>query len=136
MKAIGHRIHIKKLPIAENTEGGLVIAHDNRASSELAQQYGIVTDIGPDAWKGYRFVDHNGKEVNGSPWVEIGDLVCMDRYMERNVDDLETGERVVVYNDIDVLCIVRKRGTFDENSLPEIVITSKGVKFKEDVTNG
>ena len=132
MKAIGHRVHLKKLKIAEKAkEGSIIIAYgDSEKAQERAQQYGVIVDIGPDVWKGYRFYQ-DGKPVNGTPWAQVGDLVFIQRYAGHHANDLDTGDEYLVVNDNDILCVAKEKGTFDPNDLPELVMTKDGVMFNE-----
>ena len=131
MKAIGHRVHLKKLPIAEQSkEGQIIISYgDSEKAQERAQQYGVVSDIGPDAWKGYRFYQ-DGKPYNGTKWCDVGDIVFIQRYAGHHANDLNTGEEYLIVNDNDILCVVKEKGTYDIDNLPELVMTKDGVMFK------
>ena len=109
LELVGHRVAVKVDEVQTTSEGGIVLVQDEKL--ELVKtQTGCVVDYGPEAWKAYRTVDANGREVNGRPWVQKGQRVLFSKYSSKFVEDPETGEVFALMNDNDIIArIVDKR---------------------------
>ena len=109
LELVGHRVAVKVDEVQTVSEGGIVMVQDERL--ELVKtQTGCVVSIGPDSWTAYRKVDINGKEVNGQPWVEVGQRVLFTKYASQFIEDPETKEVFALMNDSDIIAkIIDKR---------------------------
>ncbi len=109
LEVVGHRIAVKVDEVQTMSPGGIVMVQDEKL--ELVKtQTGCVVSIGPDCWKAYRKVDANGREVNGQPWVQVGQRVLFGKYASQFVEDPETKEVFALMNDSDIIArIIDKR---------------------------
>lgn len=85
----------------EGTDKAIVIAQANTLEEkkmEASRVEGTVVGIGPTAYN----------DLTDEIPVEIGDHVVYAKYAGVYVTDPETEETLVVLNDSDVLCVVRK----------------------------
>lgn len=99
LKALGFRVLID-VQVEEKSKGGIVIALDQKWE-EAKQEIGTILDIGPGAWKDYTC-------TNGEPWAKVGDKVVYSKYGGKFVEDPNTGRRLMVINDSDILCKVEE----------------------------
>lgn len=96
-KAVGFRIHVK--PDVSETEkaankAGLILADTyDRKADRQAVDTGVVTDIGPLAFRDY----------GGERWVEVGDHIVYARHAGYAVG--EGDEKILVINDED--CVTK-----------------------------
>lgn len=93
-KAVGFRIHIK--PDVSDTEkaanaAGFVLPKEFQKSDRQAVDTGVVTDIGPIAFRDY----------GGEHWVEVGDHVVYARHAGYAVG--EGADKLLVINDEDIV---------------------------------
>lgn len=99
IEVILNRVLVKPEELQKKTESGLLIEY-----GELEKQHarsrveGIVVGVGPTAYT----------DLTEEAPVKIGDHVVFARYAGVFVTDPETQDTLVVLNDTDVLCIVRK----------------------------
>ena len=97
LKAVGYRMLIKLDAVEEVLKSGLVIASDKeRKRQEVGMEKGTVIDIGPNAYE----------ELEGDPWVKVGDRIMFQRYAGVIVEDGKTKFRAI--NDTDVYAIIVK----------------------------
>ena len=96
----GHRVLIRKKKIEEVSTGGIiVVTEDRRESLQVAEQYGYVEELGPNAFKAFD---------DGEPWCAVGDLVLLAKYSGEWRKDEVTGEYLQIVNDEDILAIVEE----------------------------
>lgn len=109
LELVGHRVAVKVDEVQTQSEGGILLVQDERL--ELVKtQTGCVVSIGPDCWKAYRKVDQNGREVNGQPWVGVGQRVLFTKYASQFIEDPETKEVFALMNDSDIIAkVIDKR---------------------------
>lgn len=125
----GHRVIVRRDHVKETYgDSGIIIAVDESAKKmEKANvQTGVVVAVGPDAWKAFRMLDENGKEVNGKSWAKPGDYVLYAKYAGRNVDDPFTPDEgdLIILNDEDILTIITEEPTV----IPECKTKEKAEK--------
>ena len=95
IKAVGHRVLVKPFEIEKESKGGIVIVQDENREF-VAQEYGTIVDIGPDAWR----------DFPGEPWANIGDRIIYSRYggkIVREPGETNANKRFVILNDEDIL---------------------------------
>lgn len=112
----GHRLVVHRNPVEETYGEVGIIVHSNDQQKKLDSanaQLGVVVAVGPDAWKAFRKVDDNGKEVNGKHWADVGDYVLFAKYAARNIIDPFTPDNpdLVVLNDEDIICVITQEPT-------------------------
>lgn len=107
MKPLGHRVLLKPLDLEQKTESGIVLHYGpDQKLKERMQQLAKVVDIGPDAYLAFRKIDQDGKEVNGKPWCDIGDLVYCARMAASHFMDPYTGKEWMLVNDEDIQLVL------------------------------
>ena len=114
-KPTGHRLVVHRNPVEEYSPGG-IIQHASEESKKLKannSQLGVIVAIGPDAWKAFRMINENGKEVSGKPWAKVGDYVLYIRNSAREVSDPFSPNQkdLVMMADEDVLAVITKEAT-------------------------
>lgn len=108
IKALGYRIVVRPDKVETTTESGIVVALDEKLE-KTGVQFGVVTSVGPSAWKAYREMDDKGHEHNGLPWAAPGDYVLFARHAGRfYLDPFEPqGENeYLVMNDEDLIGVI------------------------------
>lgn len=104
-----HRIlvkpdELKREHAVEGTDIKIAIAAPAQleARQEAGIQQGYVQAVGPTAYKGLNVqVPEEGK-------VRTGDFILWAKYSGVGVIDPETNEKLVILNDEDVLCILKR----------------------------
>lgn len=116
MIPVGHKILIKPDEVEKEHDCGvdkdgnhikLALALDEKLA-EHGVENGTIVAIGPTAWKAYRILDDNGKEINGPPWAEVGDRVKFTSQAGRFILHPETKEKYKVINDEDIKVILKE----------------------------
>lgn len=105
MRPAGHKVIVKPDAVEKMSPGGIYLQQDEKLARAM-QQWGTLAAVGPDAWKAYRKLDQNGKEVNGQAWAKVGDKVFYSRNAGRQVNHPETDELFVVMNDGDIAIVL------------------------------
>lgn len=95
IKAAGHRVIVKPDAIEEVSEGGIIMPTNNKERKEDAQAFGVIIDVGPNAWKGFD---------DGEPWAKVGDRVLFAKYGGYAVKIKD--EMLRVMNDEDITAII------------------------------
>lgn len=106
-----HRIVVKQDRLEEKDEryksataAGIVIPHlDEKDREQAAIDTGIVKAIGPTV----------GRDFGAEAFVKIGDTVVFAKYAGKTVVDPEDGEKYVLLNDEDVICITVEKEPLD-----------------------
>lgn len=114
IKPLGHRLTIQPNKLedseAEKTKklaakAGLVIPDKIREDldneqlrAEASVDQGIVLDIGTTAFK----------DFGSTAWCQVGDYIAYARHAGKWVKDPDTGENILVINDEDVVCLIKK----------------------------
>jgi chaperonin GroES len=97
----GHRVLVKPDPIEEKTASGIVVSVGTTKDREQqAQIFGVITAIGPNAWKGFD---------DGTPWANVGDKVAIAKYGGFIIRDPDTREEFRLLNDEDICAIIRSQ---------------------------
>lgn len=112
LELVGHRLAVRVDEVETKSEGGIIMyaTEKDQQMDLVAKQTGIVTSIGPECWKAYRVLADNGCEVNGRPWVKVGDRVLFSKYASKFIEDPETSEVFALLNDSDVIAkVIDKR---------------------------
>jgi co-chaperonin GroES (HSP10) len=100
---LGHRFLIKADEVETTLPSGVVVVVDEKLE-KAGQMRGTVVGVGPSAYKAFREINEdNGQEVNGRPWVQVGDYVLYARYAGKQVEDPTTKEEFVVCMDEDIV---------------------------------
>lgn len=99
LKAIAWRVIVKPDPIEEKSEGGIVLALDEKLEKG-ARMTGIIVDIGPDVYPNSHLADGG---------MRVGDRIYFAKYAGKVVVDRQTKEEYIVLNDED--CVVQE--TYD-----------------------
>lgn len=127
IKVRGFRVVVKADPVTKETEAGIIVSTDEKLEKTGVQR-GILVAVGEDAWKAYRKLDENGKEVNGTSWANVGDYVLFARHAGRFVyDPFEDDEQneYLIMNDDDILAVL----TEGENEVPKNSAKEKARKM-------
>jgi len=123
IKVKGYRILVKPDEIEKVTESGIIISQ-NEVIEESGIQQGYLIAVGEQAWKAFRQLDENGKEVEGKSWAKPGDYVLWARHAGRKVFDPHEPDEsnyYMVMNDEDIIAIITE-GTnpeFSPNTITE-----------------
>ena len=94
MHPVAWRVLVKPDPIEEKTQGGLVLA-TNEKLEKGARITGTIVGIGPDVYSSSTLV-YGG--------LRLGERVYYAKYAGKTIVDNTTGEELVVLNDEDVVC--------------------------------
>ncbi len=106
--AVNFRIVVQDEEVKETSEGGIILARDERLEKERAAKAKVVS-IGPTAFKAYRTIEE-GKEVNGHCPLKAGDVIHYSPHTGLKVVDEEDGQVYRIITDDDVMALVYKRG--------------------------
>lgn len=93
----GHKVLVKPKPVEEKSKGGILLAIDAERYAAATTE-GTVVAIGPTAWL---------KVDDGRPWCKPGDRIIYGKYAGKEIADPETGEKLVVIHDVDVVAILK-----------------------------
>lgn len=102
LKIKGYRVLIKARDVETVTEGGIILALDEKLEKS-GQQFGTVIDIGHTCWKG-------NPDLDDTPWCKVGDEVLFSKYSGRFVYDPEDKEEYLVMSDTDIIAVVERNG--------------------------
>lgn len=107
----GHRVLVKTKEVEKKKDlgNGLeleLVYGANEKLEKAAQIEGTVVAVGPDAWKAFRGIAPDGRQVEGRPWAKVGDRVYYARYAGHPLMDPETGDEFTILNDEDITCII------------------------------
>ena len=103
VKAVGYRILVKDEKVEEFSKGGIAIVTDPRLEQERASRAKVL-DIGETAFKAFRTVNENGKEVNGYCPIKIGDIIHYAPYAGKTLPDKsDEGGWLRIITDDDVM---------------------------------
>ena len=99
-KPTGHRILVRVEQVERKTESGIIIADITADKEQIAQDAGIVVEVGSTSYS-----DQSEK------WCEVGDYIKFGRYAGQLVRPSESADEreYRVINDLDVV-LVQKKG--------------------------
>jgi len=116
LNAVGHKVIIEPEKVEKKSKGGILLAYQDEKLAQHSVQKGVVRSIGNNAYKAFRVLDNNGKEVNGRPWCSVGDKVVYSRYVgqyyEPEVKDTPE-ELYVILNDDDIHAVFAAEDSTD-----------------------
>lgn len=99
IEAVGYRVVVKPDPVKEKSQGGIILATDEKLE-RAAISVGTVVALGPIAFMAF-------KPYEG-PWVNPGDKVAYAKYAGKWVADPEfpddKDKELLVLNDEDIVC--------------------------------
>jgi co-chaperonin GroES (HSP10) len=108
IEVCGFRVLVKVDPPKERIEvpadlkkTGFVIemTKDQERAEEVASQTGVITNLGPTAWKAYD---------DGRAWAQVGDRIIFSKYSGKIVDHPEDDQATyMLINDEDVQIVVK-----------------------------
>ena len=90
----GDRILLKPEEVETVTQGGIIIPDTQIEKYANAQVFGVLVDVGPDAWSDY-----------SEPFAKIGDRVMFAKYGGLQVDGKD-GCKYRISNDTDITAVV------------------------------
>lgn len=90
----GDRVLIKPEEVEEVSKGGIIIIDEAREKYGLAQVFGTLVAVGPDAWSDY-----------SGAFAEVGDRVLFAKYGGLVVTGKD-GEAYRLSNDTDITAVV------------------------------
>jgi co-chaperonin GroES (HSP10) len=101
----GHRVLVKPKELETVSKGGIVIARpgDLEKREKAASQIGVVTQVGPMAWRAF-----DGSQADWKPWAKEGDTVFFVKYAGKFIYDEQTGEEFIVLQDEDILAVIEE----------------------------
>ena len=115
LKAVGHRVLVKKLMIEERdpvfksaVKAGIALPeHDDLRRREAGIDRGHIVDIGSDAWKQFYVNCNPGDKnlTNFTPWAKVGDYVAFAKYGGMPLKDAD-GLEYIMINDEDVVAVL------------------------------
>lgn len=99
-KPTGHRILVRVEQVERKTESGIIIADITADKEQIAQDAGIVVEVGNTAYSD-----------QSEQWCEVGDYIKFGRYAGQVIRPKEADDEVEyrVINDLDVV-LVKKKG--------------------------
>lgn len=97
VEAVGFRVVVKPDPIEEKTQGGIVLAINEKMEKNACTS-GVVVSVGPEAFRAYNKAAGFAQYV---PWVKVGDRISYAKYAGKWVDF--EGEELLVLNDEDIV---------------------------------
>ena len=92
----GERVLVFRDKVPEKTHGGIILPEKERGFQEAGTGTGRLLAAGADAWSDY-----------GGPFAKVGDRVIFGQYAGKNVDDEESGEKLLILNDNDILGVLK-----------------------------
>lgn len=95
---VGHRVLLKPEEVQKVSAGGIIIPQAAQEKEEMAQMYGRVVEIGPEAWK-------ESREKGYPAWVKSGDRVIFGKYSGL-VFPGHDGTTYRLINDRDIVAVV------------------------------
>lgn len=105
---VGHRILVLPDEVETKSSSGIILAIDEE-KERAASQFGTVLAIGEGCWV------YHTKEgtVKDTPWCSVGDKVLFAKYAGRMLDDTETGHKLIILNDDDVMAVIKESNDGD-----------------------
>ena len=95
-KPTGHRILVRVEQVERKTESGIIIADITADKEQIAQDAGIVVEVGNTAYSD-----------QSEQWCEVGDYIKFGRYAGQVIRPKEADDEVEyrVINDLDVVLV-------------------------------
>lgn len=93
--APGFRVLIKPDPVEKTTQGGIILALDEKLEKGATDK-GTIVSIGPIAWQAFKPYVGN--------WANVGDRIGYARYAGKWVTD-DDGTEYLIIDDQDVVCV-------------------------------
>jgi co-chaperonin GroES (HSP10) len=95
IKPLGYRILVRPDPIENEMKTDMIELPDSVLDRQRIEvTTGTIIDIGAQAWKDL---------ANGDPWAKVGDHVVYAKHGGKIIEDPDTGEKVVLLNDKDII---------------------------------
>lgn len=93
-KPTGHRVLVRVEQVERKTESGIIISDITADKEQIAQDSGVVVDLGNTAYSD-----------QSEPWCKVGDYVKFGRYAGQVIRPKEAldGVEYRVINDLDVV---------------------------------
>lgn len=104
LKPCGHRVLIKEEEIKTESDGGILLAVDDKIE-RANQTTGTIVDYGFQAWKAF---DHNQEGNCGKPWAQVGDRILFSKYAGKIIEDPDTKEQFKIINDEDIIAVIQE----------------------------
>lgn len=95
---VGHRILVRPEEVQTRSKGGIVLANETIEKDEMAQIYGTVVAVGPEAWG-------EATKAGFPPWAKPGDRVIFGKYTGL-VYPGHDGIKYRLINDLDLVATV------------------------------
>jgi len=102
---VGHRILVAPFKLQEHDKvfaaaqkAGIVLPEFSERKEQVNVDKGVVVAIGDTAFK----------DFGGEPWCKVGDTVGYVKFGGKFVQDPVTEELLLILNDEDVICVLRK----------------------------
>lgn len=92
----GYRVVIRPEAVPEQSKGGIILPEMQLEKENLAQVYGELVAVGPEAWK-------DSKE----PWAKPGDRIIYGKYAGL-IFPGNDGVKYRVINDKDIVAVVQR----------------------------
>ena len=95
-KPTGHRILVRVEQVERKTESGIIIADITADKEQIAQDAGIVVEVGNTAYSD-----------QSEQWCQVGDYIKFGRYAGQVIRPKEADDEVEyrVINDLDVVLV-------------------------------
>tara|TARA_R110000787_G_scaffold164798_2_gene277906 strand:- start:226 stop:552 length:327 start_codon:yes stop_codon:yes gene_type:complete len=106
LKAVGHKLIVRRDQIETVTAGGIVLAVNERLERG-GQTVGTIVSIGETAWKAF------GVDFEGKPWAKAGDRVYFAKYSGKEISDPDNPSDdlvVMLDEDINALIVEKNNG--------------------------
>ena len=99
IKVMLNRVLCKPDELEKKSKSGIILEYGEKEKRyEAGIQHGTIVSVGDKAWEDW-----------GSTYIpQLGDRVLWAKYSGVGVIDPDTGEKLVILNDEDVLCVLSK----------------------------
>ena len=98
MKPVGFCVLVRPDPVKDGFKTEKIAIPDSVLDKMRVEvTTGILVAVGNMAWKGI---------VDGTPWAEVGDHVVYAKYGGKLMEDPETGEKLVLLLDKDIIGVL------------------------------
>lgn len=95
---------VKPDEVKTKTDSGIILTIDENKEA-LAQVYGTIVALGPNAWKAFD---------DGEPWAKVGDKIVYSKYGGKILLDKESGVKYTMLRDEDVLAVITEEEVTNE----------------------
>ena len=94
---VGNRLIIDQDNLETTTDSGIILKLEHEAAEQAGQIAGTVVAVGEECY--YRW---------DTVWCKVGDRILFAKFAGKTINDVSTGKRYLIMNDVDVVAIINE----------------------------